>query len=153
MGFLNQEGIMAKISEKQAREQFEKYSRNVTENDVFGVLKKEKSILSKVTGPLKEFGQNISLLFSLIKNYKAGTYKEIPWTTITAVVGSLIYVFSPIDLIPDFIPFAGLLDDAAVLGFCLAAIKNDLDKYKSWKGPVDVEYEVIKDDAKPIEKQ
>lgn len=47
--------------------------------------------------------------------------------------GALLYVLSPIDLIPDFIPGIGLLDDAAVFGAMLAAIHEDLQDYKAWR--------------------
>jgi uncharacterized membrane protein YkvA (DUF1232 family) len=56
----------------------------------------------------------------------------------------LIYIFSPIDLIPDFIPVLGLTDDAVVLGLCLAAIATDLKKYEIWKSQY-VEYEIIEE--------
>ena len=46
---------------------------------------------------------------------------------------ALLYIFSPIDLVPDVIPGIGLLDDAAVTALCLSLIKSDLEKYKSFK--------------------
>ena len=97
---------------------------------------------------MEKFAQNIKLLFSVIKDYANGKYREIPWTTIAAIIGSLIYVFSPIDLILDFIPVLGLTDDAAVLGLCLKGIVSDLRKYEKWKNQNAVEYEVIEE--KPI---
>jgi uncharacterized membrane protein YkvA (DUF1232 family) len=36
---------------------------------------------------------------------------RVPWYAKLVVVGVLAYAFSPIDLIPDFIPVLGLLDD------------------------------------------
>ena len=45
----------------------------------------------------------------------------------------LLYVLNPIDIIPDFIPFIGRIDDALVLKFCLKLIEKDLSKYKKWK--------------------
>jgi uncharacterized membrane protein YkvA (DUF1232 family) len=38
---------------------------------------------------------------------------------IALVVGALLYLISPIDAIPDFIPVAGWLDDIAVAGLVL----------------------------------
>jgi len=133
---------MAKFTKKQAEEEFAKYSRNVTEDDVSGVLEKEEAILGKAHGPLEKFAKNIKLLFSIIKDYSNGSYREIPWTSIAAIIGSLIYIFSPIDLVPDIIPVLGLVDDAAVLALCLKGIANDLEKYEKWKSQF-VEYEVI----------
>jgi len=144
---------MTKFTNEQAQEEFDKYTRNVTEDDVSGVLDKEEAILGKAHGPLEKFAHNIKLLFSLIKDYASGNYREIPWTTIAAIIGALLYIFSPIDLVPDFIPVAGLLDDAAVFGLCLKGIGHDLKKYELWKKQhaVDVEYEIIKEKSKELE--
>jgi uncharacterized membrane protein YkvA (DUF1232 family) len=39
---------------------------------------------------------------------------------IVLIVAALLYLISPIDLVPDFIPFAGWLDDVAVAGLVLS---------------------------------
>jgi len=59
------------------------------------------------------------LLFSIIKNYINGVYKEIPFWSLAAVTFALIYVINPIDLIPDFIPVVGYIDDVLVIATCL----------------------------------
>jgi uncharacterized membrane protein YkvA (DUF1232 family) len=38
------------------------------------------------------------------------------------LAGTLLYLASPIDLVPDFIPIAGQLDDAIVVGLVLRAV-------------------------------
>ena len=62
-----------------------------------------------------------------------GKYKKVPVGTIAAIVGTLLYVLSPIDLIPDFIPVIGYLDDAAMLALCLNFTKYDVEEYKKDK--------------------
>ena len=49
------------------------------------------------------------------------------------MTGALLYVLSPLDVIPDFIPLAGFIDDAAVFGFVLAFAKDDLVRYREWR--------------------
>jgi uncharacterized membrane protein YkvA (DUF1232 family) len=143
--FVKEEIVMAKFTQEQAEEELGKYTKNVSEDDVSGVLDKEDEILGKAHGPLEKFAKNIKLLFSVVKDYANGKYREIPWTTVAAIVGSLLYVFSPIDLIPDFIPVAGLTDDAVVIGMCLSGIAHDLKKYEIWKRRHTVEYEIIEE--------
>jgi uncharacterized membrane protein YkvA (DUF1232 family) len=45
----------------------------------------------------------------------------------------LIYVFNPLDLVPDVLPFVGVLDDATVIGALLMLVERDLKKYRTWK--------------------
>jgi uncharacterized membrane protein YkvA (DUF1232 family) len=122
-----------KFKTENAESELRKYSDNVTEGDVTDVLNKEKAVMGKARGPLAKLVQDINLLFVLIKDYANGTYREIPWTTIAGIVAALLYVFTPFDLIPDFIPGLGLADDAAVVTALLASIHADLQNYKEWK--------------------
>ena len=43
------------------------------------------------------------------------------------IIGSLGYLISPIDLIPDWIPIIGLMDDVSALIFVYYRIKNEID--------------------------
>ena len=68
---------------------------------------------------------------SIMNNYiSVKPYKKLPVGTIAAIVGTLLYVLSPVDLIPDFIPGIGYLDDAAVLALCLNFTRFDVEEYK-----------------------
>ncbi len=123
------------ISESEANEELNKRANNVTEEDFEKVLSKKARIEHLFTskGPLQKFINEVKLLMSLVKDYYNGSYREIPWWSISAVVAALIYVLSPVDLIPDFIPVIGFLDDAAVVAACLSLIRKDLDAYRLWK--------------------
>jgi uncharacterized membrane protein YkvA (DUF1232 family) len=42
-------------------------------------------------------------------------HPDTPWTAKAILIGVLFYAASPIDLIPDFIPFFGMLDDLLII--------------------------------------
>ena len=60
-------------------------------------------------------------------------YYALPKVSISdkaIIIGSLGYLISPIDLIPDFIPVVGLMDDASVLSLAIYKIisnSNNID--------------------------
>ena len=69
---------------------------------------------------------DIFLLVSMVRSYVDGTYKEISYNSIVLVVATLLYVVSPIDVIPDMIPGVGFMDDAMAVSICKKTIQNDL---------------------------
>ena len=77
--------------------------------------------------------QMIPVMISLVKNYAQGKYTTVPYGTILAILSALIYLLSQIDLIPDFLPGIGYLDDIAVVGFCITMVKADIDSYDVWR--------------------
>lgn len=76
---------------------------------------------------------DIAVLLSLVRAYIKKQYTDVSPSTIMLAVAGLIYVVTPVDLIPDYILGPGLLDDAAVIGIVLQAIQMDLNKYKKWQ--------------------
>jgi uncharacterized membrane protein YkvA (DUF1232 family) len=126
---------MAKFSEKIAKKRLANDSKRVTEADLKKVLDKRDEIEQKfnTNGPLGRFISDIKLLFAIISDYINGKYREIPWWSIVSIAAALLYVLNPIDLIPDFIPMVGYIDDAAVVAICLSMVEQDLHKYRDWK--------------------
>ena len=96
----------------------------------FNKLFRKSTFVSKSLRQIKEY---VPLLVSLVKSYFRKEYNHIPTGTIIGVVGALIYFLSPIDIVFDFIPGLGYVDDATVLLFCIMSMKSDLDDYKKWK--------------------
>lgn len=123
-----------RITEDKARAEVESRSRKIGSEDVEKVLNRKEELDRKSReGPLNRFVSELKLMFAMIQDYWNGIYREVPWMTIAAVVAALVYVISPVDLIPDFIPGIGLIDDAAVVAACLNLIQSDFDAYKRWK--------------------
>lgn len=123
------------ISQKQAAAIVKREAERITEQDVEKVLNKSDEIRTQFEseGPLGKFVEDFKLLMALVKDYWNGRYKQIPYWTIAAIVAALLYVLNPLDLIPDFIPGLGQIDDAAVVAACLLLVRKDLQKYRRWK--------------------
>lgn len=75
----------------------------------------------------------VPVLVELVKNYATGVYPDIPIGSLIAIVSALAYFLSPVDLIPDVIPVAGYVDDAAVIAACLALVQSDVNEYRAWR--------------------
>lgn len=82
---------------------------------------------------LKDVWGNIQLFINCVRDWMSGEYREIPKSTIIIVVAALLYLVSPFDLVSDFIPLTGLVDDVTIIGFVFKQVSEDLEKYKIWK--------------------
>ncbi len=97
-------------------------------------------------GNLNEVWEKMQLLFGISKDYLNGSYPNVPIRSIVAIIGGLIYFLSPIDVIPDFVPFLGFADDIFILNLVYRQVIKDVEKYKIWKDgqtrteDVDVEF-------------
>ena len=67
--------------------------------------------------------------------YLARSDPRIPWYAKAIIVLTVIYAFSPIDLIPDFIPFLGYLDDLIIIpvGIALAIWLMPKDVWEEYR--------------------
>lgn len=118
--------------ESEAQSEFNKF-KSYSEEDKSKVFENEEKIkkLSQ-NNTLSKFAEDISLYFKMLKDFFAKKYTKIPTSIIAAIIGTLLYVLSPVDLIPDVIPVVGFLDDASILAMCLKLCGENLKKYKEW---------------------
>jgi uncharacterized membrane protein YkvA (DUF1232 family) len=80
-----------------------------------------------------EAWETLQTIFRLIKASISGEYTGVPGTTVAAAVAVLIYFLSPIDLIPDFIPVLGLLDDVALVAWFSTTLQGEMEKFNEWE--------------------
>lgn len=95
----------------------------------------DDSFSSKIktnAGPLKRIMRDVKDLYSLSKDAVKGNYRLHP-VNMGIIAGGLLYFIIPTDIIPDFIPFVGLLDDIALLTTIINSMQGELMKYRKWK--------------------
>ena len=119
---------------EKTRSKAEEYVRDPKKSErlLAEAMKKAKA-QEKNQGPLAGLWQNLTALFRLLQAYIRHEYTDIPWGSIVMVAVAVVYFVSPIDIIPDFIPVSGFIDDAAVIAFVLKQVKTDLDKFVAWE--------------------
>ncbi|MBG8553934.1 DUF1232 domain-containing protein [Hymenobacter sp. BT594] len=69
----------------------------------------------------------------LVRNYVSGDYRQIDTGTIVSALGVLLYTLSPVDLVPDFIPVVGFLDDLALLSWFVEKFQGEITRFREWE--------------------
>jgi len=88
---------------------------------------------STVSSLQTDFWSQMKAFIRMLKAYINKEYTVVPWASIVLVAGTVLYFLSPIDLILDWLPLAGFVDDAAVLVFVFRQIRVDLEKFQAWE--------------------
>ncbi|MFN4761555.1 YkvA family protein [Gillisia sp. Q332] len=107
----------------------------INEDDVEVAMSSQEAIADKIVNSsvLKKYTELGKVMFGMLKDYRKGIYTNVPWFTIAAIAFAFLYILNPLDIIPDFIPGIGYIDDFAVFTFGLKFIESDLHKYLDWK--------------------
>lgn len=107
----------------------------IEDDDVDVVMGSQKAISDKIinSNALKKYAELGKVMFGMLKDYRKGIYTNVPWFTIAAIAFAFLYILNPFDMVPDFIPGLGYIDDFAVLTFGLRFIESDLHNYLDWK--------------------
>lgn len=123
------------MTTKPNQEYFDKGTSKVDEDDLKNAAESAEKLKEKIktSKSLSGLFDDLMLLSSLVKDYWKGRYRKIPYKAIAAISFTILYVLNVIDLVPDFIPGLGLLDDATIVGLCLKMVSTDLEQYKLWK--------------------
>ncbi len=83
-------------------------------------------------GRLTPVKTDLQTLLRLLQAYGEGEYRDVSGKNLALAGLGLVYLVSPLDVLPDFIP-GGFADDAAVVGFILKKIRAELVKFEAWE--------------------
>lgn len=85
----------------------------------------------------RAFGKNglfakLPHLIRMVKAAKKGEYKmDIKSILIPSI--TILYILSPLDIIPDAIPVIGALDDLGLLALTIPLVIKELDRFMAWE--------------------
>jgi len=77
----------------------------------------------------------MKLLYDLLKDPRISRADK------AILAGVIMYVIVPIDVIPDFVPFVGMVDDSYLVAISLLRLLNRADRQvvlEHWNGSVDI---------------
>lgn len=123
---------MKEQEKERVNQAFEHGSKDFSQKDLEKVMA-DAEVAEEKGGKLGDQIENFKVLWSLLKDYYNGTYRNVPWKFIAAIGFAVAYLISPIDVIPDFIPLVGFVDDAAVFGLVVKSFMSEIEEYKTWK--------------------
>jgi uncharacterized membrane protein YkvA (DUF1232 family) len=99
--------------------------------DLVAEAAKKAAVIPRET--LKGTSAYFQAMLRLIRAYYRGEYREVAVSTLLVVIAAVIYVVNPLDLIPDWVPGLGLLDDAFIVAFAVRQTQQALDDFMTWE--------------------
>lgn len=105
-----------------------------TPEDLLHVIKKARRKLANAgkASSLQTVLPDLKTMLALPWAWAKGEYSDVSNANLLVIVGAVLYFLTPIDLVPDFVPIAGFVDDASVIAWAIAAAKQELAKFKAW---------------------
>jgi uncharacterized membrane protein YkvA (DUF1232 family) len=83
--------------------------------------------------PFADMWAYLQAMLRLIRAHYRGEYRDVKIANLVLIIGAIIYVLDPMDLIPDWIPGLGFLDDATILAFAVQRTRETLDEFTTWE--------------------
>ena len=123
---------LKKSDQEKVNQAFEFGVSTFTEEDLDKV-KNDAEVAESKSKHLGKQLESFRLMWSLLQDYWAGNYTTVPWKLLASIGFAVAYLVSPIDIIPDFIPVLGFVDDAALFALVVSAFQSELSDYQEWK--------------------
>lgn len=125
---------MKTISEKVIVADLKNRQKNITVNDIKEIVAdtgKQKNASAKARKI--NLVDEVKLCWDFIRDSISGCYPDYSLSSVLLIGAALTYLISPLDVIPDFVPLGGLLDDATAITIVIKLLYMELSKYKEWR--------------------
>jgi uncharacterized membrane protein YkvA (DUF1232 family) len=113
-------------------------ANRVAPADVMALLQAERDLRQRArglqSGNLQLLAAQLSLALDCLRDHVDGACPQIPYYTISVLAAAVSYFADELDVIPDFLPRIGRLDDAVVMAMACELGRDGLRRYCAWKG-------------------
>jgi uncharacterized membrane protein YkvA (DUF1232 family) len=101
--------------------------------ELLSVLARAERRLDRIdAGRLNPVKKDLQTLLRLLRAYGEGRYRQLSGKNLVLAALGIVYLVSPLDVLPDFLP-GGFFDDAAVIGFVVKKIRTELVAFEAWE--------------------
>jgi uncharacterized membrane protein YkvA (DUF1232 family) len=101
--------------------------------ELLSLLTRAERRLDRVNaGRLTPIKKDVQTLLRLMRAYGEGRYRQVSGKNLVLAGLAIMYLVSPLDVMPDFLP-GGFFDDAAVIGFVVKKIRTELAAFEIWE--------------------
>ena len=109
-----------------------KSKNNYSDDDIQDVLNNKEKIYNALhkNAKLVKFLKDVRVYIKLLYDIITAKVLNVPGGVIAAIIGALLFLISPLDIIPDWSPALGYMDDVFVLSLCHKLTKSFIDRYK-----------------------
>lgn len=129
-----------KMSNTKAREFFRKAKANAEKilqdpEKLSHLLRvaREKLKDVKADGQVHAALEKMKTFLRMVKAYRNGEYNMLPWKSLLSIVAGLVYFVMPLDLVPDFVPVLGFLDDFTIIIWIFNSFRSDIEAFEAWE--------------------
>ena len=84
-------------------------------------------------GPFGESWPYLLAMVRLIRDYHRAEYRDITAPKLITIISTIIYFVSPFDVLPDYLPVLGHIDDAFVVSLALKSVRAELEAFMAWE--------------------
>lgn len=85
------------------------------------------------SGPFADVVDDVRTLIRLTVAVAREFYRPASDADVVDIVATLVYIDSPIDVIPDSIPLVGFLDDVAAVGWVVRKARDEVGRFREWE--------------------
>ncbi len=78
---------------------------------------------------LSHLREQLNLMYCYLRDIATGKYKDYDICSLIYIIAATLYLLSPIDMIPDFLPM-GFVDDTTIIIWALNVSSKELERYK-----------------------